>query len=1001
MDSSGLTLINFAVFAPALAGAATLFLPRASNDGRTVAALLGPLISFAALIWFMADRGVGLAPDQTLGFPFVPSLGFDITWNPDALGLFFGLLVSGVGALIVLYARGYFGPDESSLYRFFPMLGLFTTAMMGLVLADNMIALILFWELTSVSSFLLIGWDRDNPRAIRLAVQALAVTGLGGLALMGGLLLLALAASGGGEIEWSLRAVGEALRASPEGAAGFLPWAFLLIFLGCATKSAQWPFHFWLPGAMAAPTPVSAFLHSATMVKAGVYLFGRLYPALQSLEHWAPALVGFGAVTMLLGAFLAIRSAELKKIFAYTTVSQLGLLTCMYGLGAVGGSGGEPNLIWPVTQILNHALYKAPLFIIAGAIMHLVGAKELHQCKGLFRAKPAIAFTGAAAAYALGGLPLTLSFTAKEAFLYQIVAAAEQAPLLWIVAGMAVATALFNVAIFTRIVITFASRPAGAERSESRPAHAPHAPADNPIDHTTGRARAEDLEADDHPHEHETGFWHACIWWPAALLVLLQFAIGIAPSLFEPWLRLVETHPLHFEHLPNVIHPFLHPGLPLLLSGVAIGGGLLLGVSPLLRTVFADPHDRLFPAFLKMAQQRGAAIFLALQNGLFRRYVYITLSALLVGLVIAGAMHPELRALPAVNGLGGANLGIVLSAVLLSVLVVGTALILPFVRSRIVRVLVLGTCGFSVTGMYLIYQAPDLALTQLMFEIISVLLFLLVLRLLPEEPRQRSRIDRAGRAAFGVLIGLVVGWVVLKVGTTADADPGNGPLGEWFTQWAYEGPEGERGGGGKNVVNVILVDFRGYDTFGEITVLAIAAMGVFALLAAAPRPSSTSVRRDLEEARHLAPPTPQPNLSSVLFRTSMRLILPLSLIFAAYVFFKGHNAPGGGFIAGLVVAVSLAVLRMAEGPGALKSVLPIKPATMAAIGLVFALGIGLFPLLVSGGAEPFLQSHHRYIPLPAGGEYHWTSPLIFDIGVLTVVVAVSVGIINRLTEELE
>jgi len=1000
MDASGLTLINFAVFAPALAGAATLFLTRSANNARTFTALLGPLVAFAALILFFVERGVGIPASETLGFPFVPSLGFDITWNPDALGLFFGLLVSGVGALIVLYARGYFGPDEDSLFRFFPTLGLFTTAMMGLVLADNMLALILFWELTSISSFLLIGWDRDNPKAVRLAVQALAVTGLGGLALLGGFVMLALAASPAGEIEWSLRSVTEALSQSPEGAAKFLPWAFLLIFLGGATKSAQWPFHFWLPGAMAAPTPVSAFLHSATMVKAGVYLFGRLFPALGTLEYWAPMLIGFGAATMLLGAFLAIRSAQLKKIFAYTTVSQLGLLTCMYGLGSVGGHDGEPNLIWPVTQILNHALYKAPLFIIAGAIMHLIGAKELHQCRGLFRAKPAIAFTGAAAAYALGGLPLTLSFTAKEAFLYQIVHAAKSDPVIWIVAGMAVLTALFNVAIFTRIVTTFASRP-DPEKSH-RLAHGAHAQADNPIAHYEGRERAEDPHADDHLHEHETGFWHACLWWPAAFLVLWQFALGIAPGVFEAWLRPFESHALYFEHLPNVVHPFLHPGLPLLLSGVAIAGGLLLGLSPFLRTVFADPHDALFPASMSALQRRGAVIFIGLQNGLFRRYVYVTLAALLVGLLIAGAIHPELRVVPRIAGIQGANLGTILSAVLLSGLVIGTAVILPFVRSRIARVLVLGTCGFSVTGMYLIYRAPDLALTQLMFEIISVLLFLLVLRLLPEEPKQWSRIDRAGRAAFGVIVGLVVGWVVLKVGSTADMTPGSGQLGEWFAQWTYEGPEGQRGGGGKNMVNVILVDFRGYDTFGEITVLAIAAMGVFALLSSVPRPApGARPSRDGLEPHQLAPPTPQPNLTSVPFRTGMRLILPLSLIFAAYVFFKGHDAPGGGFIAGLVVAVSLAVFRMAEGPDALKSILPIKPATMAAIGLLFALAIGLYPLVISGGAEPFLQSNHRYIPLPGGGEYHWTSPLIFDIGVLTVVVAVSVGIINRLTEELE
>jgi len=364
--------------------------------------------------YFAINVGVGTVVDP---IALVPSVGMELSFITDGLSIFFGLLVSGIGCLIALYARAYFGKDdEESLWRFYPLLGVFATAMMGVVLSDNIITLFAFWELTSVSSFLLIGWNRTDPKAVRLAMQAFLTTGLGGMALLGGLVLLATATVGSGDGSWSISAITAAMSSGTLANASLVPWAFGLIFIGAGAKSAQWPLHFWLPGAMAAPTPVSAYLHSATMVKAGVYLFGRLFPALHGVVWWAPVLIIIGAITMLLGGFLALRSSELKKIFAYTTVSQLGLLTCMYGLGSFEHHH-ESNLIWPVMQILNHALYKAPLFIIAGAIMHATGKKMLGDIKGLWYTHRILALIALLAAYALAGGPLTLSFTAKEAFL--------------------------------------------------------------------------------------------------------------------------------------------------------------------------------------------------------------------------------------------------------------------------------------------------------------------------------------------------------------------------------------------------------------------------------------------------------------------------------------------------------------------------------------------------------------------------------------------------------
>lgn len=960
MDTPTILLwLLLAVFAPVAAGAATLFLPRPAITARTLTTAGGLALSFAALLvlTLSGDAARGVA-----GVSFVPSVNLDLTFHADALGLFFGLLISGVGTLIALYARAYFGPDEADLFRFYPTLGLFASAMLGLVLSDHLLAMLLFWEATSISSFLLIGWERQNKRAVRLAVQALATTGLGGLALLGGLILLAQASGA-----WTFTGVVEAFQgAEPLARPAFVPWAFALIFLGAATKSAQWPFHYWLPGAMAAPTPVSAYLHAATMVKAGIYLFARLFPAMQGFDAWAPTLLLFGAVTMTLGAYLALRSDELKRIFAYTTVSQLGLFTCMYGLGAVS-AGGEHNLLWPIGQIANHAMYKAPLFLIAGAIMHRVGRAQLSDLTGLVRRDPLMVWICLIALYALAGGPFTFSFTAKEAFFEQIVHAASSSAWIWLIGVAAVATAMFNVAIFVRFLTTFLSRATSSDHAQA--AH--------------------------HAHEHEGGFWGAWLWWPAALLAGAQLLFGLAPNLAANLIHPVETHLGGWAHWPGTLHAFTHPGAALAMSGLAIALGVALGLAPILRRAIVDPHDRLYPACSVWLQRAGARVHAMIQTGNFRHYVYAVLTALLLGLVAAAITDPSWLAWPGVESMWGAETGLIVAALCMTALICATAVVLPLVSSRIVRVLTLGACGLSVTGMYLLYQAPDLALTQLMFEIVSVILFLLVLRMLPEEslPVRAPRI--AGRAAFSIVLGVAVGWIVLQAGAVADARPGAGKLGQWFLAHAVEGSEQTAGrtAGGANAVNVVLVDFRGFDTLGEITVLAIAAMGVFALIAAVPNHASQAA----EPADSAAAPTRR-EMTSPLFRTSMRLILPLSLIFAAYMFFKGHNEPGGGFIAGLVASVALAVYRMAEGPTALKRLLPIKPGLMAATGLGIALLTAVAPMLFG---RPFLTSHLAHITLANHADLHISSSLFFDLGVLIVVVAASVGMINRLTEELE
>lgn len=1101
-----LTLILVGVFAPVVGMGLTLLLPRSMVTLRTLASIGSMVASAAALLTLAITLPEASLADATpVGVPFAPSLDINLSFLPDQLGLFFALLVAVVGVFITIYARGYFGRAPDDLYRFFPTLGLFATAMLGLVLADDFLAMFVFWELTSVSSFLLIGWHREDKSAVLLAIQALVVTGVGGMLLMAGLLGLGLSTGA-----WSF----SALQATDMHGAGegLLLAAFLLIFAGAGAKSAQWPVHFWLPGAMAAPTPVSAYLHSATMVKAGVYLFGRLFPALRDLDWWTPTLVSFGATTMLLGAYVALRSTELKRIFAYTTVSQLGLLTCMYGLGGLadGGHHGEhashsadhlgegaplasaaadPNVIWPVMQILNHAAYKAPLFIVAGAIIHTLHRKHLPELRGLWRTNRAFALTLLLGAYALAGLPLTLSFAAKEAFLYQIVHAAEEHPWFWAVGAMAVLTAVCNVAIFTRIARTLV-----APTEHAAPPDATRDPGEGPDDQRlkgaelhadplarreiearerNGRARPAGHQHPLHDEAHERGLWAAGIWWPALAIVSLQYVCGVYPPAYDALFGAVETHPLYWDHLPGFVYALTHPSLALAMSAVAIALGFALGFSDLLKRPIEDVHARLFPAAYGGVQKIGYRVFRTLQNGNLRTYLFFVLFAFLVGLgAVVVADAETMLVWPEIGAFSIAPLELQLASVFLTLLICGSALALPIVRTRVVRVLILGVCGFSVTGMYIIYAAPDLALTQMMFEIISVVLFMLALRLLPEEVKFNRRDFVGLRIVFSTAVGVAIAFLVLHAGAVADqsaiaayerqrteahhvapaadasrvvsgdegdvaaavgesgvasgasavVENGHGDkrharapilgvddsrLGGWFLQNTYSGETpgtDGRGGGGNNVVNVILVDFRGYDTIGEITVLSITMMGVLALLGACPKPRRTD---DPTQTLTLGS---QPHLRSSMLGTVMRLILPLVLLFAGYVFFKGHNEAGGGFIAGLIASVGLAAYRMAAGNFALRVLLPIKPGIMAAFGLLIALATGLTPVLleaVTGGSGagglggPLLMSDNQYLPLPGAGEFHWTSVMLFDLGVFIVVVAVSVGMINRFEEELE
>ncbi|MEM1445748.1 MAG: hydrogen gas-evolving membrane-bound hydrogenase subunit E [Planctomycetota bacterium] len=795
---------------PVLTGLATLWLPRTAVTPRVLLALLGPAAAFVLIAnHLQLDASETQATEP---IAWLPDFHLNVAFLPDGLGGFFGLLVSGIGVLIVLYARGYFGGHteqaRNDLDRFLPTLGFFTTAMLGVVLADYTLLTLVFWELTSISSFLLIGWDRTKPGAVKLALQAFVTTGLGGMFLLGGI-----AVFGGATGVWRWSELGSA---TIDWSSTPVVTAFALMLVGAFAKSAQWPLHYWLPGAMAAPTPVSAFLHSATMVKAGVFLVGRLYPEFQHVgDHhlWAAVIVPFGTVTMLYGGITAVCKHDLKQIFAYTTVSQLGLLMAMYGLGGLHYAHDGHHLAaldFDITQIANHAFYKAPLFITAGAIGH-VASRQLPELFGAFKKHPAICATMLAAGWALAALPGSISFQAKELFLYAVVHAAEEYPIVWAVLIATVLTAACNVAIFVRLATTLLGLKFGMQA-------------------------AADEHHDDHHDEHEHGFGAALIWLPAVPLVTLQFVGGIATPVWDALFLPFETN-LNYDgfkgHVPNLIYAFTHPGVPLFASLLAIGLGVTLGLSPLLRRTHGDVHNHIYPVAARSLELLGKLGRLLGQTGNLRHYILFTFAFIVAGVIGAAIVSPSMFG--AVRD-AWPTLTENYVALFLGFLICLSAIIIPMTRSRVVRVLILGACGFAVVGMYVLFQAPDLALTQLFFEIISVLLFVLVLRMLPAErtyynPTVWLRIPAA------VLIGLAMGWITLVV---AGAEPDQ-RLGAWFVENTYKGPKladgsYDHGGAGFNVVNVILVDFRGFDTLGEVSVLGLAALGVWSMLAGRGRP---------------------------------------------------------------------------------------------------------------------------------------------------------------------
>ncbi|GBC81282.1 Na(+)/H(+) antiporter subunit A [bacterium HR10] len=725
---------------------------------------LVPLGLFLFFLRFVPALARGEA--FTRRVPWIPRLDIHLSFHLDGLSVLFALLISGIGALIFLYAARYL-EGHPHRGRFFLLLLGFMASMLGLVLAENALALFVFWELTSLSSYLLIGFEHERESARSAALQALLVTGAGGLALLTGWILLGQIGGGFEITQW--RSQREQLIVHPHAR-----WALALILLGAFTKSAQFPVHFWLPNAMEAPTPVSAYLHSATMVKAGVYLLARLQPIFGTMDLWGATIVPVGAVTFSLGALLAVRQSEAKRLLAYSTVSALGLLTLLLGIGT-------PTAVTAaMVFLLAHALYKAALFLIAGILDHETGVREPERLAGLRRAMPITTVAAVLAAASLAGLPPSLGFLSKELF-YEALRAAPRWPLLLLGNAVLAGMALVAVAGLMGVRPFF-----GRERSELQFLHEAPRP----------------------------------LWLGPLLLGLSGTIAGLWPAgvertLLNPAITATLGQPAH-------IHLAAWHGLnpTLLLSALTIAGGVGVYTGRGIVRALAVPRV--------LARFTPSAGYAALLNGIFTlarfqtrvlqsghlRYYLLTIIAWTVGIV----GYPLLRRADGIALRRSAPE---------HMMDIGLALLIPLAAlaavrftSRLAAIAALGVVGYAIALLYMIFGAPDLALTQFMVESLTVILFVLVFYRLPRFATLSGRWARARDVVVSALAGGVVSALVLSV---LEMSPPN-VISEYFVHKSV--PEAH----GRNVVNVILVDFRALDTLGEITVLALAGLGVYALM---------------------------------------------------------------------------------------------------------------------------------------------------------------------------
>ncbi|QOY94389.1 monovalent cation/H+ antiporter subunit A [Massilia sp. UMI-21] len=923
------------------------------GDSRDRPAAIAGIATLAALGLAIAQFGrIAAGEVPQLRVAWLPEFGLDIVLRMDGLAWVFTVMVLGIGALVLLYAR-YYMSKRDPVPRFYAYIMAFMGSMLGVVLSGNLIQLVVFWELTSVTSFLLIGYWQERNDARRGARMAFVVTAMGGLCLLAGVLLLGHIA-GSYELE-AVLAAGNRIRDHD----WYRP-VLVLVVLGALTKSAQFPFHFWLPHAMAAPTPVSAYLHSATMVKAGVFLLMRLWPALAGSVEWFWVLGSAGVCTLLLGSFFAIFQSDMKGLLAYSTISHLGLITVLMSIGT------PLSVVAAVFHTMNHAVFKASLFMAVGIIDHESGTRDMRLLRGLRRVMPHTAALAIVASAAMAGVPLMNGFLSKEMFFAETVHVGGREN--WWMSVAAVAMGVFSVAYSLRYISVFFGPLAR---------NLPEQP-------------------------HEPPRWMRV---PIECLVLLCIAVGVMPERVVGDVLAVAAHAILGPTMPEYDLAIWHGfNLPLVMSLVALGGGLVLYL--VLRKRFDLAQRDRTPLFHHL---RGAQLYETSMLGLSlgaRRLIRLAgtrhLQSQLLVLVAAGVAVPLLLARPErswpLPGLAGTDPLFAMLWVIGAGCAVGAAWQAKY--HRLTALALAGATGLATTITFLWLSAPDLALTQFMVETVTAILILLGLRWLP--PRfappglaphapAATRLRRARDATVAVAGGLALAAASYTVLT----QPRVSGIRDFFVLRAL--PEG----GGANVVNVLLVDFRGFDTLGEITVLSAVALTVYALLRRF-RPAPESIPIPVQQANDVDPavrqkPAQQAGSGYLMVQAIyLRFLLPGIGVVAVYFFMRGHNEPGGGFVAGLVFSTALIVQYMVAGTDWVESQLRLRPHRWIGWGLALACGTGLGAWLFG---YPFLTSHTAHLHLPLLGELHVPSAFLFDLGVFFVVVGTTMLVLVALAHQ--
>ncbi|MCV7177192.1 Na+/H+ antiporter subunit A [Mycolicibacterium sphagni] len=923
------------------------------------------LVPAASLIWVALNWPHGRQPAE-VDIPWIPQLSMNITLRFDTLAAIMSVLVLGIGALVLFYCAQYFhhrdGRTERRLPSFAAELVAFSGAMFGLVVSDNMLLLYTFWELTTVLSFLLVGHYAERATSRRAAMQALLVTTAGGLAMLGGIVILGHTAG--------TYLLSELVAEAPHGTA--VAVGVVLVLVGALSKSAIVPFHFWLPGAMAAPTPVSAYLHAAAMVKAGVYLIARLAPGFADSPGWRPTVITLGLLTMLLAGWRAVREYDLKLILAFGTVSQLGFITVMVG------AGGRDMMLAGLAILCAHALFKATLFMVVGVIDHSTGTRDIRRLAWLGHRMPALFVIAAGATASMAALPPFLGFVAKEAD-FETIAHSESlggwAPA--VLAGVVIGS------IFTTIYALRFLWGAFARKGSAGP--------------TILVANL---------HRPATSFLVA-----PAILAAAGLFFGVVPNYLDTALDgYAATMPAAGADDGHYTLALWHGlNLPLLLSALVLGLGVAAFVNRerLSRTGLGSWHplgnaDRIYDAVIRGADVASVRLTAITQRGsipVTQSVILSTLVLLPVAVLAFGARdQPQFQLWDS------------LVQPVVGLLILAAAVAATVMRNRLAAVLLVGITGYGCGAIFAFHGAPDLALTQFLVETLTLVIFVLVLRTLPAEADEASmKRYRLPRAALA----LAVGATVTTLGVFAMAARTRTGIAALLPDAAYDR------GHGANTVNVLLVDIRAWDTLGEISVLVAAATGVASLVfrnrrfGAAPRVSdagqpdigvlpATAYSPAVGDTTWLrGSELRDPRNRSLVLEVATRLIFPLIMVLSVYFFFTGHNTPGGGFAGGLTAGLALVLRYLAGGRYELGETLPLDAGKILGAGLALSAGTAAGSMLLGA---PALSSAVIELHVPLLGTVKFVTALFFDLGVYLIVLGLVLDVLRslgaRIDEEL-